>query len=419
MPDVFDPADSEAPATLAPHLARLSDDELTTGWDDRVTAVRRAEWERLAYEVEIERRRMWQTDGTGSLRSWICTRSAEGDRSATTHSRIARTLPRYPHLSAALRSGTVSLEHIRALLTLAHLTEGDSPPLSDADLVALGERHTVPQLETLCRAARRVNRGNDLDARQQRAIRWWVDDRGTFHLSGRLHGVEGLTVTELLSSMATDMPADPATGTYDPFDARCADALVQLCSGPDGQPEATIIIHAPLDAFDLDDATGVPVTPTRTVIANDTLRRLACDSRLRLSLHNPAGNTVGIGRLSRSLPTWLAQELRWRDHTCRFPGCEHTRWLQGHHLWHWPDGGPTNLDNLALLCFRHHHLVHEGGWKLTGHPDHELVFTSPTGTRHSSNPPPRPDTHLRPPRRTRRTAPPPEPSHGPTQPDGP
>jgi hypothetical protein len=91
MPDVFDPADSEAPATLAPHLARLSDDELTTGWDDRVTAVRRAEWERLAYEVEIERRRMWQTDGTGSLRSWICTRSAEGDRSATTHSRIART----------------------------------------------------------------------------------------------------------------------------------------------------------------------------------------------------------------------------------------------------------------------------------------------------------------------------------------
>jgi hypothetical protein len=31
---------------------------------------------------------------------------------------------------------------------------------------------------------------------------------------------------------------------------------------------------------------------------------------------------------------------------------------------HWIDGGPTDLDNLILLCFRHHRMVHEGGWRL-------------------------------------------------------
>ena len=29
--------------------------------------------------------------------------------------------------------------------------------------------------------------------------------------------------------------------------------------------------------------------------------------------------------------------------------------------WSWADGGATRLDNLLLLCRRHHRLVHEGG----------------------------------------------------------
>jgi hypothetical protein len=32
---------------------------------------------------------------------------------------------------------------------------------------------------------------------------------------------------------------------------------------------------------------------------------------------------------------------------------------------HWGHGGGTDVDNLVLLCYRHHWLVHEGGWQLT------------------------------------------------------
>jgi hypothetical protein len=387
MPDVFDPAESEAPTTLAPHLARLTDDALTSGWDDCVTAVRQAEWNRTAFEAEIQRRRMWETDGTGSLRSWITTRSGEGDRSAFHHSTVARALPAYPQLSTAWRNGTVGFEHVRLLLTLARLTD-----LADGDLVTLGERHTVPQLDTLCRAARRLDRQRDDDAQRQRSVRWWVDDDGTVHLRGLLHGIDGLTVTNLLSAMATDDRPDPATGRYEPFDARCADALVELCSAPGSTPaeRATVIIHAPLHALDPDAPDGVPAHWDGTVIGNHTLHRMLCDCRLRVALDDRAGRVIGIGRRSRTTPYWLADQVRWRDGGCRFPGCAHTRHLHNHHIRYWGLDGPTDLDNLALLCTRHHRLVHEGGWTLTGDPADELAFTSPTGSRHTSRAAPRP-----------------------------
>ncbi|MDQ6657813.1 MAG: HNH endonuclease, partial [Actinomycetota bacterium] len=35
-----------------------------------------------------------------------------------------------------------------------------------------------------------------------------------------------------------------------------------------------------------------------------------------------------------------------------------THWTDAHHLKHRLDGGPTDLDNAALLCGRHHTIVH-------------------------------------------------------------
>jgi len=49
----------------------------------------------------------------------------------------------------------------------------------------------------------------------------------------------------------------------------------------------------------------------------------------------------------------------------------------GHHLVHWIDGGETNLDNLVLLCRRHHRMVHEGGWQLVKTEDQTIVTVGP------------------------------------------
>ena len=70
----------------------------------------------------------------------------------------------------------------------------------------------------------------------------------------------------------------------------------------------------------------------------------------------------------------MHRALRSRDGGCRFPGCTNTRFVDGHHIKHWADGGETSLDNLVLLCRRHHHLVHEGGFACEKSADGEVFF---------------------------------------------
>jgi hypothetical protein len=80
---------------------------------------------------------------------------------------------------------------------------------------------------------------------------------------------------------------------------------------------------------------------------------------------------LDVGRRTRTVPPAIRTALVVRDRGCAFPGCDRPpSWTDAHHLEHWADGGPTALDNLVLLCRRHHRAVHEGGWRLTRTPDH-------------------------------------------------
>jgi hypothetical protein len=81
--------------------------------------------------------------------------------------------------------------------------------------------------------------------------------------------------------------------------------------------------------------------------------------------------------------------LTLRDRGCRFPGCARTRFVDAHHVRHWSRGGETNLDNLVLLCRRHHRLVHEHGYTLGLDGDGTTHFRNRYGIA-IPNAPPRP-----------------------------
>ena len=66
----------------------------------------------------------------------------------------------------------------------------------------------------------------------------------------------------------------------------------------------------------------------------------------------------------RSRPAGPTHSACWRDQGCVFPGCSHTRYVDGHHIHHWADGGETKLSNLVSLCRFHHRAVHEGGLRV-------------------------------------------------------
>jgi hypothetical protein len=92
----------------------------------------------------------------------------------------------------------------------------------------------------------------------------------------------------------------------------------------------------------------------------------------------PDGRVLDVGRRTRTISPALRRALSYRDRTCRFPGCA-TRVCDGHHVIHWADGGPTSLDNLLLLCRRHHTAVHEQGYRVELEPDGNARFFSPYG----------------------------------------
>jgi hypothetical protein len=109
-------------------------------------------------------------------------------------------------------------------------------------------------------------------------------------------------------------------------------------------------------------------------VSAETSRRIACDCSVLGIREDENGEALSIGRKTRSIPPAMRRALRLRDTGCRFPGCTHDRFVDGHHIRHWTDGGGTCLDNLVLLCRHHHHLVHEGGFACEKTKDGEVLF---------------------------------------------
>lgn len=75
----------------------------------------------------------------------------------------------------------------------------------------------------------------------------------------------------------------------------------------------------------------------------------------------------------------MRRALRARDEGCRFPGCTHQYFIDGHHIKHWADGGETSLKNLVQLCRHHHRLVHEGGFTCEQCDDGQVLFRDQIG----------------------------------------
>ena len=121
----------------------------------------------------------------------------------------------------------------------------------------------------------------------------------------------------------------------------------------------------------LDEAGGIHVSA-------ETARRLACDAATVRMPHGPGGEILDVGRRTRTISPALRRALRTRDRQCRFPGCRNAR-CDAHHVRHWADGGATALDNLVLLCRRHHRAVHEEGFRITLDATGDVEFVRPDG----------------------------------------
>ena len=105
--------------------------------------------------------------------------------------------------------------------------------------------------------------------------------------------------------------------------------------------------------------------------------RLACDATISPVLTAGPSEVLDLGRSVRLVSPAQRRALVVRDGGCVWPGCDRPpAFTDAHHLRHWVDGGATDLANLALVCRRHHRLVH-AGWELANRPDGIWSATPP------------------------------------------
>ncbi|MDX3192214.1 DUF222 domain-containing protein [Streptomyces sp. MN03-5084-2B] len=193
---------------------------------------------------------------------------------------------------------------------------------------------------------------------------------GIWELSGRFDDETGTRASALLDALAERRTGDdgPDFRTLPQrFGDAFSDAVDLALNSPDLPMQAGERAHV-MVAVSLEDLkTGVgkaTLGDTGTISAAEA-RVHACDAMIIPAVLGGKNEPLNLGRLRRLISAGLRRALFIRDRGCAFPGCHRPpRHCQGHHIRHWADGGPTELNNLVLMCAHHHRLLHRSGWEV-------------------------------------------------------
>jgi hypothetical protein len=308
--------------------------------------------------------------------------------------RRAAVLRDLPLLADAVTRGLLSQEQVAVLCRLHGRLPLDDLQLSQAGLVAVAQGMNTDALARWVAHQVATHSEPALEEDQERArqrrylqLRHEPDGsvRGTFVLAGE-DAEAVLTVLEPLARKQGD--DDERT-----IGQRRADALVDVfvgaaawmdlpaaggqrpqlsyvmtsewCAGTAQPRLSETIVGAGADVPSLlhplalarhapDGAWTGPPTRAR-------LEAVLCDARISRMLLDPHGTVVSLESLTGAITPAQRKAVSTRDRHCVARGCTRPpAFCDVHHLTARKDGGASTVDNLVLMCRRHHVLWHRG-----------------------------------------------------------
>jgi hypothetical protein len=277
----------------------------------------------------------------------------------------------------AMVEGEIGFAHLTVIARATELV-GQSRtaegPLSESVLLKHARECSPGKLWYFCQKARHMvdpegMAEEQLDQQRRRSLELSEFEDGGLAISGCLDPVGGATLRTALEPLARPAGADDQRRRPQ----RLADGLVELAAHAldSGVVRQTASQRPHLQVTTtLESLRRLPGAPASDLeysvpVSYRTVDRLACDSTVSRILLNSESVVVDVGRARRVVSSATRRALNARDGSCRWPECERpASWSAAHHLKHWAQGGETNLDNLVLLCHRHHAMVHEGSWQL-------------------------------------------------------
>ncbi|GAA1255751.1 HNH endonuclease signature motif containing protein [Oryzihumus leptocrescens] len=195
------------------------------------------------------------------------------------------------------------------------------------------------------------------------------DGMSDYHL--RLDPEAAAVLDAAIDPLSAPQPSDEGGPDLRSPGQRWAEALLEVCrraaaAGGDAPTTTKSQVIVTMDLDSLRAGLGHRTTLTGELLAPETVRKLACDASVVPMVLGGDGGVLDVGRLRRLVTPRLLAALWVRDAGCTFPGCTRPApWCHAHHVRHWVNGGPTDLANLALLCARHHTVVHQRGLTAT------------------------------------------------------
>ncbi len=321
----------------------------------------------------------WHVQGALSCAHWLAWRVGWDLRTARERVRVARKLAELPLVDEQSRLGAMSYSQARAITRVATAEK-------EHLWVAYAKRMPASQLDKLCRSYQNVqayDQAHGVEAgamaaaqvAAQRTVTRRTLDNGMVKFEVVLPSDEAAIVWAALNAAtakagaaptpaaptpaaptpaaptpAAPTPAEPAT-VKTPTSAdrgrQRADAFINIIQDrvrgnrPQRTPIEIIITVPHAGLHGSAEPSDLAMMADGEVIAASTARRLCCDAGVVVAHVDSEGVPLSVGRKTRTIPAAIKRALLLRDRTCRFPGCTHSRYVDGHHIAHWANGGES------------------------------------------------------------------------------
>ncbi len=346
-------------------VAALCDEGLSL----RLGVLGRAESRLAAMKAQVLAevgRRHSKGDAQRMVRDELQASKREAKRDVESAARLAEL----PATSKALASGEIPQGHARLIARASGESTIDEELLVEA-------ANTEP-FDEFARTVKRHQQDHadddgqallDRQRKNRKARIFESAESGMFVLSGEFDQITGARIATALTAKERQLwhredPNKRATPQQ-----RMADALAELICEPagDGKSAGTdLLVIADFDVLKqqldnprLADGSPIPVVE---------LHRLALEANLLPSIFDTKAQDMWLGRRLRTASEAQRVALIARDQHCI--GCgANPLWCRAHHIIWWSKNGPTDLDNLVLVCDDCHHKIHDHDWQVYKHPE--------------------------------------------------
>ena len=352
---------------------------------------------------------VWADDGALSMAAWLRHHARLSHRDSSRLVGHAKFLSTFDGVAAAAVTGVLSASQVTALRAAVTAPTRDLFDEHQHDLIETITPLDAANTEAACQAWRaKAEAIVDMPEPKQRDRSWSTSQLPDGSIIGKF--VFDKTAAEILdTAIETARCWDGPTDTRTPK-MRAADAAIEIFgffnhnndsnATPRHHPHVELVIET-IDPTSPDGPgdgesdvlfEGCAVTANGRMLPSWAADAFLCDCVLHKVLRSSAGTILDYGHKHHTVPPGLRKAVAVRDRGCRVPGCTRKKaWTDAHHIQWWRHHGKTKLDNLILLCQRHHHMVHQYNWHIDLDADTgRATFTLPNGTTLTSEPPGQP-----------------------------